>query len=106
METFVDWAFWIVLLVMFILLAYVPRWTARRQRKQQESELEIGDQVLTIGGLMGTLVYFNPDENLARVRIADGVIVDMLPGAISGKRGPEVGEQAHERDQGPASMEQ
>ena len=41
METFVDWAFWIVLLVMFILLAYVPRWTARRQRKQQESELEL-----------------------------------------------------------------
>ena len=105
MGTFADWTFWIVLLVMFILLAYVPRWTTQRRRKQQESELEIGDQVLTIGGLLGTLVYFNLDENLARLRIADGVIVDMLPGAISGKWRPETGEQAHEHGQGPASME-
>ncbi len=86
MEGFGDWIFWIFLVLMFIVLVYVPRWAARRQRQRQEAELAVGDRVLTIGGLIGTLVYFNTEENIARLRLAEGVTVDILPGAISGKR--------------------
>jgi preprotein translocase YajC subunit len=79
---------------MFILFIYVPQWQARKRRQQQEADLEIGDQVMTIGGLIGTLTYFDPDENIARIRLAEDVVVDILPGAISGKRVKEDDQQA------------
>jgi len=81
-----DWIFWIILMALFLGFTYLPRWLNRRQRRQPEFLLEVGDRVLTLGGLMGILTYINMEENLARVRIADGVVVDVLPGALSGKR--------------------
>ncbi|MBN2006236.1 MAG: preprotein translocase subunit YajC [Anaerolineae bacterium] len=86
MEQLWDWGFWLVLIVLFMALVYVPQWTARRRRKQQEASLAVGDRIVTIGGFMGTLVYLNSEENLARIALADNVVVDILPGAISGKR--------------------
>ena len=81
-----DWIFWLFLIGMFIFFIYVPQWQARKRRQQQEADLEIGDQVMTIGGLIGTLTYFSADENIARIRLTENVVVDILPGAISGKR--------------------
>jgi preprotein translocase subunit YajC len=70
---------------MFLIM-YVPRWLAQRQRRQQESSLAVGDQVLTIGGIIGTLTYMDLEKNIARLRIAEGVEIEVLIGAISGKR--------------------
>ncbi len=91
-----DWVFWLVLIVMFIAFIYLPQFTTQRRRKRQEAELAVGDHIVTIGGLMGTLVYLNPQENLARIALADNVVVDILPGAISGKRVAEQKERPEE----------
>ena len=85
-----DWLFWIVLIVMVIVLFYAPQWMARRRQRQREQELEIGDRVLTAGGFLGTLTHFDPAANLARIRFAEGVEVEILPGAIRGKYVPDV----------------
>jgi len=77
---------WLVFIAVMALFMYVPRWMAQRQRRQQEAALAVGDQVLTIGGLLGTLTYIDSEKNLARLRIAEGVEVEILIGAISGKR--------------------
>lgn len=80
-----DWGFWIVMMVLIIVFLYVPQWMARRRRQQQERELAVGDRVITIGGFIGTLTRYDREANVARIRLAEGVEVDILPGAISGK---------------------
>ncbi len=91
-----DWIVWLVLIVAFIAVIYLPRLLAQRRRSQQEAGLTVGDHIVTIGGLLGTLVYLNLEENLARIALADNVVVDILPGAISGKRVVEQKEPAKE----------
>ena len=81
-----DWVFWIVMMVLIIVFLYVPQWMARRRRQQQEKALAVGDRIITIGGFMGTLTRYDREANVARIRLAEGVEVDILPGAISGKQ--------------------
>jgi preprotein translocase YajC subunit len=81
-----SWLFWIILIVGSLVFLYVPQLMARRRQKKREEELAVGDRVMTIGGFIGELVYLNFKTNLARIRLADNLIVDILPGAISGKR--------------------
>ena len=86
MENGGSWLFWLVLIVASLAFMFVPQMMARNRRKKQEQELEVGDRVMTIGGFIGELTYINHEANLARIKLADGVVVDILPGAISGKR--------------------
>lgn len=91
-----DWLFWIVMMVLMIVFLYVPQWMNRRRRQQQERELAVGDRIITIGGFIGTLTRYDREANIARIRLAEGVEVDILPGAISGKHAPLADERAHE----------
>ncbi|HQE92248.1 MAG TPA: preprotein translocase subunit YajC [Anaerolineae bacterium] len=87
-----DWTFWIIAMLLIIVFFYVPQWASRRRRRQQEKELAVGDRVITIGGFIGTLTRYDPEANIARIRLAEGVEVDILPGAISSKQVPHEGE--------------
>ncbi len=89
-----DWLFWIFLIVMVIVFFYVPQWLARRRQRQREQDLEVGDRVLTVGGFLGTLTHYDSEANIARIRLADNLEVEILPGAIRGKQAPDDGERA------------
>jgi len=80
-----DWLFWVVMMALIIVFLYVPQWMARRRRQQQERDLAVGDRIITIGGFIGTLTRYDREANIARIRLAEGVEVDILPGAISSK---------------------
>ena len=90
----VDWLFWIVMMMLIGVFLYVPQWMARRRRQQQERELTAGDRVVTIGGFIGTLTRYDREANIARIRLAEGVEVDILPSAIGGKYVPREAEHA------------
>jgi preprotein translocase YajC subunit len=81
-----GWLFWVVLIVGSVIFLYVPQFMARRRQKKREEELKVGDHVITIGGFIGDIVYLDFEKNLARIKLADNVIVDMIPGAINNKR--------------------
>jgi preprotein translocase YajC subunit len=81
-----SWLFWVILIVGSIVFLYVPQFLARRRQKKREEELAVGDHVMTIGGFIGDLVYLDFEKNIARIRLAENLIVDIIPGAISGKR--------------------
>lgn len=76
----------VVLIVAFVLLGALTIWPqiqARRRRQKQMAEISVGDEVLTIGGIMGKLTYLNAEENRASIEIAPGVEMQILPAAIS-----------------------
>jgi preprotein translocase YajC subunit len=76
----------------------------RRRANQRKDELQVGDHVLTIGGLIGELTHIDFEDNIARIKLAEGVEIQIMPGAISGKRSdPRPG--AQDADDGAAVVE-
>jgi preprotein translocase subunit YajC len=71
-----------VLLLIWVVIV-LPQ---RRARKNQElviEDLKIGEEIVTIGGVIGKLTYLNRDEDLARIEVAKGIEVRIIPAAIS-----------------------
>lgn len=82
--------FWGALIVVMLVLTLVPRWMNRRRMNQRKEELRVGDRVLTIGGLIGELTHLDFEDNIARIKLAEGVEIQIMPGAISGKRSDQI----------------
>ena len=70
-------------LVLISALMFWPQWQARRRRQKQMAELSVGDEVMTVGGIIGKLTYLNADENRAGIEIAPGVEIQVVLAAIS-----------------------
>jgi preprotein translocase subunit YajC len=77
-----GYIFILVLLVMFWFLLIRPQ--RRRQLESQRllDSLAVGKEIVTAGGLYGTITALDEDE--ARVEIADGVEVRVAKRAIAG----------------------
>jgi len=75
---------------IFILILLVGMWfllIRPQRRRQMESQrllqsLSVGKEIVTAGGLYGTITALDDDE--ARVKIADGVEVRIAKRAIAG----------------------
>jgi preprotein translocase subunit YajC len=75
---------------IFILILLVGMWfllIRPQRRRQMEAQrllqsLEVGKEIVTAGGLYGTITALEEDE--ARVKIADGVEVRIAKRAIAG----------------------
>ncbi len=75
--------------VIFILLIAMTGWMIWQQSRQQknrrqlQSSISVGDKVVTVGGVVGTVSEVREAE-IALV-VADGVTVTFLKSAIGGK---------------------
>ncbi|MEA3309113.1 MAG: preprotein translocase subunit YajC [Chloroflexota bacterium] len=76
---------WLVILAGGALFLFLPQWLSRRKQARRLAAFEVGDQVITIGGFIGTLTAIDLEENVARLRLAAGVEVELVPGALSRK---------------------
>ena len=72
----------VVFLLIWIVVV-MPQNRARKTQQQVVADLKVGDQIVTVGGMIGKLTYLNPDEDLARIEIASGIEVRIIPAAIS-----------------------
>ena len=54
------------------------------------SQLNVGDRILTIGGMIATISKLKDDT--VKVRLADNVEVEMLKSAIAGQRNNNSGD--------------
>jgi preprotein translocase subunit YajC len=87
--------FLIIILAFLVLWLVVVRPQKKRQLKQQQliNELHVGDEVLTAGGIYGTISRL--DEDLVTVEIAPKTEVRVARRAIAGVTSePEPGEEA------------
>jgi preprotein translocase subunit YajC len=77
----------LVILVLVIAaywsLVVLPKQQEFRKHQRYVRELSIGDEVVTYGGIIGTIVVLDADAGEAVVRIAEGVEVRMITAAIS-----------------------
>jgi preprotein translocase subunit YajC len=70
----------------------------RKLRAQREllNELEVGDEVVTAGGILAQIVDIDDDEDVVTVEVAPGTSIRMLRGGISRRLVDEVDEDEDE----------
>ena len=54
----------IFIVAIFYFLVFMPMQKQKKQQQQMLKTLENGSQVLTTGGIIGTIVSVNPDDTL------------------------------------------
>jgi len=86
----------LLMIVGFYFLLIRPQ--RNRQRNQQAllKSLEVGDEVMTTGGIFGTIVEIDDEEGVVTVEIAPGTQVKMMRQGISQRF---VEDQADDDDQ-------
>ncbi len=79
-----------------------PQQRQRRQMADMQSKLGVGDQVITIGGLHGTVV--EADDETITLEVAPGVTNKYVRGAVN-RVVPPPGAEADETDDNPSKDE-
>lgn len=73
----------LVIFGIFYFLLFLPMQRQKKQQQKMLNELRSGDNVLTNGGLIGTVVSVNDDDTIVvRVR-PDGVKLQMSRGSVA-----------------------
>ena len=74
----------ILMFGVFYFLLIRPQQKKQRDLRTMLSSLKTGDQIVTSGGLYGTIIDFGENDRV-KVKIAENVKVDIARTAISGK---------------------
>jgi len=92
-----GFGFFIVIIAFFFLYFVLVRPQKRRQLEQQRMlrELQVGDEVVTAGGIYGEITNIE-DEDDVRVRIAPDLEVRVARRAIGGVVNKREAEEAEE----------
>ena len=73
----------LLMLVGFYFLLIRPQRNKQRAQQAMLSALEVGDDVMTSGGIFGTVIDIDEDEGVVTVEIAPGTQIKMLRQGIS-----------------------
>lgn len=90
------------------LLALVWFMLIRPQRRRQQEaqrmvkEIQVGKEIVTAGGLYGTVTAVEDDE--VRVKIADGVEVRVAKRAVAGVVSGDEAPETEEEEEAPATL--
>lgn len=77
----ISWLPILFMLVIFYFLLYRPQKQARQAREKMLSELKVGADILTVGGIYGTITEL--DEETLKLKIAEGVEIKIARAAIN-----------------------
>jgi len=70
--------------VMFYLIMIRPQQREQRERKEKLEALKKNDKVLTIGGIIGTIVDLSNDGARVTLRVDDGTRIKFTRSSIQG----------------------
>jgi preprotein translocase subunit YajC len=73
----------ILMIVGFYFLLIRPQRNRQRAQQALVAALEVGDEVMTNGGIFGTIVDIDDDEGIVTLEIAPGTRIRMLRQGIS-----------------------
>jgi preprotein translocase subunit YajC len=97
-----GYIFILVILVLMWFLLIRPRRRRQVQSQQLIDSLSVGKEIVTAGGLYGTIRALDDDE--ARVEIADGVEVRVAKRAIAGVLSEDDPAELTEADETPGTL--
>jgi preprotein translocase subunit YajC len=76
--------YFLVIILIFYFLLIRPQQKKIKQQQQIINSLEKGDEVITIGGLIGKIVNIKKHNEVV-IEITDGVRISILKNAVSTK---------------------
>jgi preprotein translocase subunit YajC len=76
-----------VIAVAFFLLIVLPQRRRTNAHRAVLASLEVGDEVVTIGGILGTIREI--DDDRVELEIADGVVIAVARNAIAQVTAPD-----------------
>jgi preprotein translocase subunit YajC len=79
--------FLIVLFGLFIFLIVLPQRRRRRAAREQLQHIEVGAEVLTVGGLIGKIV--EADDSELKLELAPGTVVRLARRGVATVLAPE-----------------
>ena len=71
---------------IFYFMLYKPQKKEQQKRQDLLNSLKEGDEIITIGGIYGTITAIS--EKRAKVKVAEGVEIEMARNAVSGFQNP------------------
>lgn len=80
-EALGTWGPIVVMIAIFYFLLYRPQKKQQNRRCAMLDNLKKGDQVITIGGIYGTIVELG-DTSL-KLKIADGVVIEVVRSSVN-----------------------
>lgn len=91
MQEFALLAFVMVLaLGAYWAMIIFPKQRDFQKRQRYVRSLNVGDEVVTYGGVIGKVVAVEPDQGTAQLEIAPGVTIRILTAALVQPYDPEV----------------
>jgi preprotein translocase subunit YajC len=73
----------IILLLYFFIVVLPGKRRAERERQDAMNKMEKGTEVLTIGGIYGTVISVHPEKDEIVVKVDDGTRLRMTKGSIA-----------------------
>ena len=77
----------IFIVAIFYFLVFMPMQRQKKQQAQMLASLETGTDVLTSGGIVGTIVSISPDSLILRVK-PDNIKLQVARSAVTSLIGP------------------
>ena len=76
------------LILLLVMAAYwsmivYPRQRAFKKHNQDMQRLKPGDEIITSGGIIGTISMMDNEAGVAYVKVAEGVEIKMLTASLS-----------------------
>lgn len=71
----------VVMVAIFYFLLYRPQKKQQSRRRAMLDSIKKGDQVITIGGIYGTIEEIG-DKSL-KLKIADGVVIEVVRSSVN-----------------------
>ena len=79
----------ILIITAYWALAVFPRQRDYKKHIKYLRTLEVGDEVVTYGGLIGTITELDVEDGVGRLRLADNLEVRILTAALHQHYDPE-----------------
>ncbi len=81
----------LLLLALMWLLLIRPQQARVRKQRELVASIQVGDEVLTLGGIIGTVRVLGDEE--LRLEVSPGVELRLLRGAVSRRLEPDADEE-------------